>query len=168
MTTRFTAVTFIAANVLISFMLLVITNAVAADFSAPLVDLPKVKIAKKPITIKAIIDDDVGVASVNLFYRVLKTSGNYIKILLKPIHRRSKIYTYELPEKISKQIGIEYYVEARDRVGNVTQEPFPNAPKVVMFRKSTVKRKTPMRSNIFSRGLSYVRGEPKLWKRYDR
>ena len=155
MITRFTAARYCAAYAFITILLLVNTLAVAADFSAPLVDLPKAKVTKDSVTIKAIVDDDVGVASVFLFYRVLKTSGGYTKVILKPKQRRSKIYTYVLPQNITKKFGIEYYVEARDVVGNVTQEPFPNAPKIVTFRKPRVLQKRPRRhSNIFTRGLS--------------
>jgi|GEM_PF-2268239 len=106
----------------------------SADFSAPLIDLPTAKpVPGKPLQIHAIVDDDNGVMSVVLFYRVIGESKRFESKALKPVRSRTKLYGVSLPASLMKTKGIEYYVEAKDVASNITQEPFPNSPRKLVF-----------------------------------
>jgi len=129
----------------------------AADLSAPLIDLPRVKPPKSnntAITIKAIVDDDIAVGSVKLFYRIIGKNTGFSSIRLKPSKNNPKFYTTELPLEINETAGIEFYVEARDTANNITQEPFPTSPRKLYLQPQPPKKtKAASNNRLFTQGL---------------
>jgi len=132
------------------------TSLLAADFSAPLIDLPRAKAPEStdtPLSIEAIVDDDVAITSVTLFYRIIGQSNEYLSVALEANSSTSKRYSTALPVEINIYSGIEYYVEARDTANNVTQEPFPNKPVKLQFKQKTSKNKSRQNRSRFIKGL---------------
>lgn len=118
----------------------------SADFSAPLIDLPTVKFPSEPnapLQIKAIVDDDSGIDSVTLYYRIIGRKTHFTAVALTPKGGNGKEYSTNIPATDWQGKSIEYYVEARDIANNVTQEPFPNNPKKALFRPDPLSTATP-------------------------
>lgn len=135
-------------------------DAWSADFSAPIIDLPAVKFPAEPnaaLEIKAIVDDDSGIDSVMLYYRIIGRK-TFTPVVLTPKGGNGKEYSAHIPAADWQGKSIEYYVEARDIANNVTQEPFPNNPKKAQFRPSeSVPTMTPSSSASPATGRSSYR-----------
>jgi len=138
------------------FTVFMSSTIVASDLSAPLIDLPRIKEPKsnnEAITIKAIVDDDVAVGSVKLFYRIVDKKTEFSSIRLQPSKNNPKIYTTELPVEVNQSAGVEYYIEARDIANNITQEPFPNNPRKFYFQSISSNTEASTNSQFFEQGL---------------
>lgn len=108
----------------------------AADFSAPVIRLSLDRGAPKdgePLAVAATVTDDQQVQQVLLRYRVSGSQSKFSSVAMKK-RGSAQIYTATVPVESLKAPGIEYFVEARDEVGNVSQEPFPTHPRVVMIQ----------------------------------
>ena len=141
--------------------LLVLGQVQAADFSAPLIDLPTVKFppeATAPLQIKAIVDDDSGIDSVTLYYRIIGRNTHFTAIALTPSKGNDKEYSTNIPATDWQGKSIEFYVEARDIANNVTQEPFPNNPKKAIFRPQTAPDATPFKGSSGEQGFEFGLG----------
>lgn len=82
--------------------------------------------AGSTITISAKVTDNVGVKSVNLFYR-LKGSQQYQRSDMTRIGDSDQ-YQTTLGQEVIAAPGIEYYIEASDLSGNTLQHGFPYSP----------------------------------------
>ncbi len=105
-----------------------------ADFSAPLVVLPLDKPVEDPdvYRITAKVTDDGMVESVTLYYRPLGSEAEYQRLRMSS-ERTGEQYSATILLDPSFASGIEYYVEARDRASNISQEPFPDQPRKIRF-----------------------------------
>ena len=120
--------------VLISLLLLP-PPLLAADFSAPLITLPvaqPVEAGADSYRISAEVSDETGLVSVDLHYRQIGDEGEYKTRALTP-SRGGNIYATTLEIDTANNRGIEYYIEARDSANNISEEPFPDSPRQVLF-----------------------------------
>ncbi len=110
----------------------------AADFSAPLIELPLSNLHEKSASVRQIavkVEDDNGVASVTLYYRIIGEGGVYNTLPLLPSSNPA-IYTVNLPAEAFVKPGIEFYIEAKDIANNISQSPFPGTPRRMAVNKS--------------------------------
>ncbi|MEC4677878.1 MAG: hypothetical protein VST69_03890 [Nitrospirota bacterium] len=75
--------------------------------------------------IEARVSDNIGVTEVILYYR---TQGQeiYSSINMETIWRGE--YTTHIPKEDIEVPGIEYYIQASDQAGNISQRAFPFSP----------------------------------------
>ena len=111
----------------------------AADFTAPEVrlsvdqDTPE---AGVPIPFSAWVTDNQGVSRVVLRYRMLGSSETFSSLTMRP-GDAAKLYSTSIPTTDFSSPGVEYFVEATDVTGNISQEPFPSHPRVVMINEES-------------------------------
>ena len=129
--------------VLIFFMLLFHTVVNSADFSAPLIVLPFNEALEDSAgyKISARVTDDGGIETVSLHYRTIGSEDDFQVIPLVP-DRSEGFYSVVLPADQLLRPGIEYYVEAKDRASNISQEPFPDQPRQVFYASAQAPVKT--------------------------
>ena len=104
----------------------------AADFSAPLIVLPLDKGTEDgvPFKVTARITDESGLESVMLYYRPAGSMEDFKALPMIP-ERAGDLYSVTLSSGLLSGAGIEYYIEARDRASNISQEPFPDKPRKI-------------------------------------
>lgn len=105
----------------------------AADFAAPVVRLSLDRSGVEQgqaLAVSATVTDNQQVSRVVLRYRALGSSDPFLMIPMKQ-SAVSKLYVTSIPASDAVAPGVEYFVEATDGMGNVSQEPFPNHPRVV-------------------------------------
>lgn len=110
----------------------------AADFSAPLIELPISNLQEKSASVRQIavkVEDENGVVSVKIHYRTIGEDSSYNTLPLLP-SANAAIYTVDLPAEAFIEPGIEYYIEARDVANNVSQSPFPGTPRRIAVNKA--------------------------------
>ncbi len=109
----------------------------AADFSAPLIELPISNLHEKSGSVRQIavkVEDENGVASVIIHYRTIGENSAYNMLPLLP-SPKAAIYTVNLPAEAFIEPGIEFYIEARDVANNISQSPFPGTPRRIAVNK---------------------------------
>ena len=110
----------------------------AADFSAPLIELPISNLPEKSASVRQIaakVEDENGVVSVKIHYRTIGEDSTYNTLPLLP-SANAAIYTVDLPAEAFIEPGIEFYIEARDVANNVSQSPFPGTPRRIVVNKA--------------------------------
>lgn len=109
----------------------------AADMSAPII-VPTVQQPfdkdDESIRIGASVNDDQSLSEVVLHYRTLGSVSAFESV---PMERQQTPSLFEVilkGEQLSAP-GLEYYIEARDGAGNISQQPFPSSPTTVAIEK---------------------------------
>ncbi|RUM94742.1 MAG: hypothetical protein DSZ28_01645 [Thiothrix sp.] len=126
---------FITTLIPVLACLLLLTPLSAADFSAPLITLPVAQPVEKgadTYRISAEVSDETGVVSVDVRYRNIGNNDEFKTLALAPT-RNGKIYAATIKIDPANSQGIEYYIEARDSANNISEEPFPDAPRQIHF-----------------------------------
>jgi len=83
-------------------------------------------VANNGVTISAIVTDNVGVASVKLYYRKTGTTP-YSNLVMTA---SGTTYSATIPASSVTTAGVDYYLEAKDAVPNTTSSP-PTPPYVI-------------------------------------
>jgi len=110
----------------------------AADFSAPLIELPLSNLPEKSASVRQIavkVEDENGVVAVKIYYRTIGENSTYKALPLLP-SANAVFYSVDLPAEAFIEPGIEYYIEARDVANNVSQAPFPGTPRRIAVNKA--------------------------------
>ncbi len=108
----------------------------AADFSAPVVRMAFTDSSAKAgeaLRVSATVSDDQVVSRVILRYRPMKSAAEFSSLPMTK-NLASGLYSATIPATQIKAPGVEFFVEASDAVGNVSQEPFPNHPQQVAVK----------------------------------
>ncbi len=94
----------------------------------PTLELPPDENANHRVSAR--VTDDQEIASVRLKYRSLGSIAEHESVEMK---RSGDTAVYEATIEASALVspGIEYFFEAQDRAGNVSQFPFPNHPRTI-------------------------------------
>ncbi len=107
----------------------------AADLSAPIVRLSLDLESHEegmPISVSAMVMDDHRVKQVVLRFRLAGVTDEFLSVpMIKNIG--SPLYSASIPANKVTVPGVEYFVEASDAEGNVSQQPFPSHPHIVMI-----------------------------------
>jgi hypothetical protein len=118
----------------------------AADLSAPVVrlslDLDSYE-EGMPISVSAVVTDNQRLKQVVLRFRLSGVSDEFLFIPMKK-DEASRLYSASIPAAKVMAPGVEYFVEATDAEGNISQQPFPSHPHTVMIegeRSMTASRK---------------------------
>ena len=101
------------------------------DITAPLVrhDPPEqAASAGQPLEILAVITDETGVKEVNLFYRA---QGNVEYFGVNMALQGDDIYQAVIPQDDVVEPGLEYYIQAADKAGNVVLRGFSFEPLII-------------------------------------
>ena len=109
----------------------------ALDVSAPVVRLSILSGSHEkgePLSVSAKVTDDQSLGHVVLRYRQSGSTGNFASLSMKQDSETS-VYSVSIPPADLSPPGVEYYVEAADTMGNVSQDPFPSHPRVVMINQ---------------------------------
>ncbi len=109
----------------------------ALDVSAPVVRLSILSGAHEkgePLSVSAKVTDDQRLGHVVLRYRQSGSTGNFTSLAMKQ-NSKTSVYSASIPLVDLSPPGVEYYVEAADAMGNVSQDPFPSHPRVVMINQ---------------------------------
>ncbi len=77
------------------------------------------------------VTDDQGINHVVLHYRKSDDSAGSFSSLIMKQNPETSTYSASIPQADLSPPGLEYYVEAVDAMGNVSQDPFPSHPLVV-------------------------------------
>jgi hypothetical protein len=107
----------------------------ALDVSAPIVRLSILggtHETGEPLSISAKVTDDQRVDRVILHYRQSHSTNNFSSLIMKQDFETGT-YSASIPPADLSPPGVEYYIEAVDAMGNVSQDPFPSHPRVVMI-----------------------------------
>ena len=118
----------------------------AADLSAPIVRLSLDLESHKEgvsIPVSATVTDNQRLKQVVLRFRLSGSSDEFLFIPMKK-DAASQLYSTSIPGNKVMAPGVEYFVEASDAEGNISQQPFPTHPHVVMIagvRSATIARK---------------------------
>jgi hypothetical protein len=107
----------------------------ALDVSAPVVRLSVLggtheKGEALPVSAK--VTDDQSVDRVVLHYRQTGSTNNFSSLIMKQDFETG-VYSASIPPADLSPPGVEYFIEAVDAMGNVSQDPFPSHPRVVMM-----------------------------------
>ena len=76
--------------------------------------------------IQVVVKDNRRVAKVVLHFREAGSSNKYVALPMVSMGRG--VYAAIIPASITARSGVEYFVEAKDQAGNVTQAPYPTKP----------------------------------------
>ncbi len=125
------------------FFLLFCSSSQGADFSAPLIILPVDAPTEEAgvLDIRAKITDESGLESVKLYYRPIGSERDFESLPMVPL-RAGDFYSATLSINSLLASGVEYYIEARDRASNISQEPFPDNPKRVQLAMTDIRADT--------------------------
>jgi len=107
----------------------------AADLSAPVVRLSLDLESHEegmPIPVSATVIDNQRLKQVVLRFRLFGSSDDFLSIPMEK-NAASQLYSAFIPATKVMAPGVEYFVEAHDAEGNISQQPFPNHPHTVMI-----------------------------------
>jgi hypothetical protein len=98
------------------------------DQTAPVIlqELPQLPATlAEPLVISAKITDDVAVQEAVVYYRKRGRDG-YLLTMMK--HVTGELFAASFPGELAAGRGLEYYVEAKDRSGNIARRGAPETP----------------------------------------
>jgi hypothetical protein len=88
-----------------------------------------------PIPVTATVIDNQYLKQVVLRFRLSGSSDEFFFIPMKK-DAASQLYTTSIPANKVMAPGVEYFVEASDAEGNISQQPFPSHPHTVMIKNT--------------------------------
>ncbi len=116
---------------------------ISADFSAPFINLQLNEVLENSDSYKisAEVTDEGGLESIQLHYRTINSGTTFRTLPLVP-DQGGNFYSATLPVEYLQHPGIEYYVEAKDRASNISQNPLPNQPRQVFYANAQTSLET--------------------------
>lgn len=134
-------------SVLMLFTLLPIQLVQAArlDLDAPVIALKTPApqyIPGQGYTVQAEVTDNQGISQVKLMVRHRGSAESHQTFVMQQSFGKNG-YSAVLPEALAATSDLEYYIQAEDSSGNITQTPHPNQPQTLAKIKIQPVEKTP-------------------------
>ncbi len=105
-----------------------------------------------PLIIRASITDNVGVKSAYLFFRNIKMK-DYKKY---PFTRKGDLYTVVVDKSLIIRPRVEYYIKAKDEIGNIGEWQNKSAPFRTIVKHRPVAIKKPKKKGISSAKIAFL------------
>jgi len=109
-----------------------VLQAARLDLDAPSISLSGQEneyIQGEGYRVQAVVTDGGQIVSVSLKVRAAGSGGDFQTIAMTATS--GDVYVAIVPESLATSADLEYYIEARDKAGNITQAPYPSKPKVL-------------------------------------